>query len=167
MPINTAVLTVSDRCYKGERQDISGPALCQKVQDLGWNLVSTAVLPDEIDQIKTYLLNQTSSGKVNLILTSGGTGFSPRDVTPEATLSVIDKRASGIVECIRIESSKTNPHAYLSRAEAGIRNTCLIINLPGSPSGAIESLLIVANIIPHALSLLQQSIDAEDHQVKV
>ena len=166
MSINVAVLTVSDRCYKGERQDLSGPALCQKVQELGWNLVATAIVPDEMDQIKAYLVNQSTSGKVNLILTSGGTGFAPRDITPEATLSVIEKRASGLVERIRNESSKSNPHAFLSRAEAGIRNKCLILNLPGSPSGAVDSLMVISNILPHALALLQQSPEAEDHQVK-
>ena len=165
MPIDVAVLTISDRCYKGERQDLSGPALCHKIQELGWNLVSTTILPDEFDQIKDYLVNQTSSGKVNLILTSGGTGFAPRDITPEATLAVIEKHASGLVECIRSTASKNNPHAYLSRAEAGICNNCLIINLPGSPTGAVESLIIVSDILPHALSLLKQSHDAENHQI--
>ncbi len=166
MPIQVAVLTVSDRCYKGERQDISGPALCQKVQELGWNLISTAILPDEYEQIVQYLHNQSTSGKVNLILTTGGTGFSPRDITPEATSSVVEKKAPGLVEMIRFESSKNNPHAFLSRSEAGIINQCLILNLPGSPSGAVEGLSIVAKILPHALALLRQSADENDHNLK-
>jgi molybdopterin adenylyltransferase len=152
--IKVSILTVSDRTAAGERADISGPALCAEVEKMGWQLVDKSFVPDEKDQISDYLYQQSSSGNVNLILTTGGTGFSPRDVTPEATLAVIEKKASGLVEFIRSESAKINKNAYLSRAEAGICRKTLIINLPGSPKGAVESLLIVSPILPHALMLL-------------
>ena len=154
MTINVSILTVSDRSAAGIREDLSGPALCEEINKLGWTLVNHGLVPDEIDQISSFLLKQSSSGEVNLILTTGGTGFAPRDVTPEATLAVIEKKASGLVELIRIESAKINVNAYLSRAEAGICRKTLIINLPGSPKGAVESLMIVAPILPHAITLL-------------
>lgn len=154
MTIRVSILTVSDRSSTGERKDLSGPALCETVLKLGWTLINHDLVPDEMDQIKTYLLNQSSSGEVNLILTTGGTGFAPRDITPEATLSVIEKRATGLVEKIRQESARINENTYLSRAEAGICGKTLIINLPGSPKGAVESLSIVAPILPHAITLL-------------
>lgn len=165
MSILVAVLTVSDRSSSGEREDLSGPAVCQAVQRLGWSLVTSSVVPDDIEQIKQFLLTQSRSGKVNLILTTGGTGFSPRDVTPEATLEVIEKRTPGLVEKIRLESSMKNPHAILSRAEAGICEKCLIINLPGSPTGAVESFSIISAVLPHAIALLQQSSDGQNHQI--
>jgi len=155
LTISVFILTVSDRSDSGERADLSGPALCEAVEKLGWTLAGHAIVPDEIDQIRSVLRDRSSSGKVNLILTTGGTGFAPRDVTPEATLAVIDKKASGLVELIRIESAKINANAYLSRAEAGICRKTLIINLPGSPKGAVESLLIVSPVIPHAITLLE------------
>jgi len=154
LTISVFILTVSDRSASGERADLSGPALCEAIENLGWTLAGHAIVSDEIDQIKTVLSDRSSSGKVNLILTTGGTGFAPRDVTPEATLAVIEKKASGLVELIRSESAKINANAYLSRAEAGICRKTLIINLPGNPKGAVESLLIAAPIIPHAITLL-------------
>ena len=154
MTIKVSILTVSDRSFISEREDLSGPALRDAVIKLGWTLVNHGLVPDEMDQIKTFLLNQSSSGEVNLLLTTGGTGFAPRDVTPEATLSVIEKRASGLVEKMRFESSRINENSYLSRSEAGICNKTLIINLPGSPKGAVESLMMIASILPHAITLL-------------
>lgn len=165
MTIRVSILTVSDRSAAGEREDISGPALCEAVVKLGWTLVNHDLVPDEMDQIKTYLLKQSSSGEVTLILTTGGTGFAPRDITPEATLAVIEKRASGLVEKMRLESALINENAYLSRAEAGICRKTLIINLPGSPKGAVESLLIVAPILPHAITLLDDQ-SGDIHQTK-
>lgn len=154
MSIQVSVLTVSDRSAAGQRDDLSGPALCNAIAELGWTCVNHAILPDEKDQIADFLIKQCSSGKVNLVLTTGGTGFAPRDVTPEATLVVIEKKAPGLVEKIRFESARINENAYLSRAEAGICQKTLIINLPGNPKGAVESLKIVAPILPHALELL-------------
>lgn len=166
MTINVAVLTISDRSFAGEREDRSGPALCQAIDSLGWNLIGQSLVPDEIDQISQYLQTQACSGAVNLILTTGGTGFSPRDVTPEATLAVLEKRTPGLVEKIRAVSSVHSPHAILSRAEAGICEQCLIINLPGSPSGAVESLSIISPVLPHAISLITQTPDSENHQIQ-
>jgi len=155
LTISVFILTVSDRAASGERTDLSGPALCEAIEKQGWTLAGHVIVPDEVDQIKSVLLDQSSNRKANLILTTGGTGFAPRDVTPEATLAVIEKKASGLVELIRSESARINANAYLSRAEAGICRKTLIINLPGSPKGAVESLLIVAPIIPHAITLLE------------
>ena len=155
MSISVFILIVSDRSASGERADLSGPALCEAVEKMGWSVAGHAIVPDEIDKIKNVLLERSSSGEVNLILTTGGTGFAPRDVTPEATQAVIEKKASGLVELIRSESAKINANAYLSRAEAGICKKTLIINLPGSPKGAVENLLIVSQVIPHAITLLE------------
>jgi len=155
LTIKVSVLTVSDRSASGEREDLSGPALYETVEKLGWTLINHGLVPDERPLISNFLLNASSSGKINLILTTGGTGFAPRDVTPEATLAVIEKKAHGLVELIRSESAKINANAYLSRAEAGICHKTLIINLPGSPKGAVESLLIIAPLIPHAIELLE------------
>lgn len=166
LSINVFILTVSDRSASGERVDLSGPALCQAVEKLGWTITGHTVVPDELTQIKTVLLDQSSSGEINLILTTGGTGFAPRDVTPEATLAVIEKNASGLVELIRSESAKINANAYLSRAQAGICQKTLILNLPGSPKGAVESFLIVAPIIPHAVTLLDDR-SGDIHQPSV
>jgi molybdopterin adenylyltransferase len=163
LSIKVSILTVSDRSAAGKREDLSGPALIEEVYKLGWVLVSQDIVSDDKEQISNYLRNQSSSGEVNLILTTGGTGFAPRDVTPEATLSVIEKKAPGLVEMIRSESAKINPNAYLSRSEAGICGKTLIINLPGSPKGAVESLLIVSSIIPHAIDLLEDQL-GELHQ---
>jgi len=159
--INVAVLTVSDRSYTGEREDLSGPALCHAVQKLGWKVIANEIVPDEINQITQFLNQRANDSKINLILTTGGTGFSPRDVTPEATLSVIQKRAPGLSEKIRLDSSLKNAHSFLSRGEAGILNNCLIINLPGSPSGAVESFETISPLLPHAISILSQSSNPE------
>lgn len=162
--ISVGILTISDRSFSGEREDLSGPALCQVVTNLGWEVVITKILPDDREMIMGFLRDQAFSGKVNLLLTTGGTGFAPRDVTPEATLAVLDKRTPGLVEKIRSESARNNPHAILSRAEAGICRECLIINLPGSPGGAVECLSIVSPVLPHAISLLVASDQTENHQ---
>ncbi len=153
--IRVSILTVSDRSFAGEREDLSGPALAAAVEKLGWQVVNRGLVPDEKEQIKDMILKQIASKDVNLILTTGGTGFAPRDITPEATLSIIEKKASGLVELIRSESAKINNNAYLSRAEAGICGKTLIINLPGSPKGAVESLMIMASILPHAITLME------------
>lgn len=157
----TAVLTVSDRSARGERDDASGPALIEIIREQGWTLVETAVVPDDQAVIAAWLAQWSDSGRVDLILTTGGTGFSPRDVTPEATLSVIQRAAPGLAEAMRAESLKVTPHAMLSRSAAGIRARTLIVNLPGSPKAARENLRVILPVIPHAVELLQEMPSAE------
>ncbi len=161
MTIRTAVLTVSDRCYRGEREDISGRILADKIQAAGWLLVHTGIVPDELDLIQTKLIEWCESGNIDLILTTGGTGFAPRDITPEATNAVIERNTPGLTEAMRLASLKITPHAMLSRASAGIRKRTIIINLPGSPKSAIENLEVVAPVLPHAVSLLRNEPDSE------
>jgi molybdenum cofactor synthesis domain-containing protein len=160
MDIRCAILTVSDRASRGESPDLSGPALVKAVKGLDWKVTETAIVPDEKDQIKARLLDWTS-GKADLILTTGGTGFAPRDVTPEATLSILDKEAPGLAELMRRESYAQTPHAALSRAVAGVKGKTLIINLPGSPQGALQNFEIVTHLIPHMVELLREEPTAE------
>ncbi|MCX7599648.1 MAG: molybdopterin-binding protein [Armatimonadetes bacterium] len=153
--IQVAVITVSDRSYRGERPDASGPALCEYVQGvLGAHVALTAVVPDEMGAIETALKNAVDRG-LDLIFTTGGTGCGPRDVTPEASRKVIERDVPGIAEHIRAQSFQRTPHALLSRAVAGIARRSLIINLPGSPAGAVESLQAVKDSLPHAVALLR------------
>jgi len=160
MDIRCAILTVSDRASRGENPDLSGPALAKAVEGLGWKVAGSAIVPDEEAQIKARLLDWTS-GKVDLILTTGGTGFSPRDVTPEATLAVLDKEAPGLAELMRRESYAQTPHAALSRAVAGVKGKTLIVNLPGSPQGALKNFEIITHLIPHVVELLREEPTAE------
>lgn len=155
------IITISDRSSRGEREDLSGPALVKRISDVGYQVVSTIIIPDDFNQIKNQLIQWCDSGEFDLILTTGGTGFSPRDVTPEATLSILEKTAPGIAEAMRAQSLKITPHAMLSRQQAGIRKKTLVINLPGSPKGAVENLEVVLPVLPHAIDLLQESPSAE------
>jgi len=152
--IKFGIITVSDRSSRGERLDTSGPLLVEAVRTHGWAVVRTVIISDEFDQIKNTLLSWTDSSQLDVILTTGGTGFAPRDVTPEATLAVIDRPVPGIPEAMREVSLKITPHAMLSRMAAGIRKRTLIINLPGSPKGAVENLQVVLPVLPHAIQLL-------------
>jgi molybdopterin adenylyltransferase len=161
MPIKIAILTVSDRSFRGEREDLSGPALQAEVSALGWQVVRAEIVPDEIEQIAATLAEWADSGLADVILTSGGTGFALRDVTPEATRRVIERLTPGLDEAMRAASLKITAHAMLSRAVSGIRKTTLILNLPGSPRGAVETLAVVAPVLPHAVELLRESHDAE------
>lgn len=156
-----AILTISDRSARGERSDASGPALAEQVEMHGWSVVFSAVIPDEMERIQQTLIQWCERGEVDVILTTGGTGFSPRDVTPEATRSVLQREAPGLVEAIRAASLLVTPHAMLSRAVAGIRDKVLIINFPGSPKAAVESFAVVLPVLPHAVQLLRQDPDAE------
>lgn len=163
--VRFAVLTVSDRVSRGESPDASGPALMQIIDAQGWSLVQKGVIPDDYDLIRTTLTAWSNSGVCDVILVTGGTGFSPRDVTPEATMAVVERLAPGLVEAMRQESIKITPHAMLSRAVAGIRKKTLIINLPGSPKGAVENLQVILPVLPHAVQLLSGDPDAEQgHQ---
>jgi molybdopterin adenylyltransferase len=161
MTIRFGILTLSDRSSRGERADSSGPALAALIQAEGWSVVKQALLPDEESGIRAILTNWTDSGEMDVILTTGGTGFSPRDVTPEATRAVIDRDAPGLAEAMRAASLLVTPHAMLSRVVTGIRAKTLIINLPGSPKGAVENLQVVLPVLPHAVQLLQEDPTSE------
>ena len=161
MSLKFAILTVSDRSAAGTREDLSGPALGEAVEQAGWTVSATAIVPDDFQQIVDQLKNWADSGELQVILTTGGTGFSPRDITPEATQAVLDRPAPGLAEAMRSGSLKITPHAMLSRAAAGIRKTTLIINLPGSPKGALENFRIAAPVLPHAVQLLENDDRAE------
>jgi len=162
MSLTFAILTVSDRSSAGTREDLSGPVLSDAVERAGWVVSATAIIPDEIQQISDQLIIWADSGEIQIILTTGGTGFSPRDVTPEATEAVIDRQSSGLAEAMRAGSLMKTPHAMLSRAVAGIRKKTLVINLPGSPKGAIENFRIIAPVLPHAVQLLENDDRAEE-----
>lgn len=147
------IITVSDKGSQGERVDKSGPAIREMVETLG-NVVSYKILPDDIDVLKEAMINMSDRVKVDLILTTGGTGLSKRDNTPEATLSVIEREVPGLAEAMRAESMKKTKHAMLTRAVAGIRKNTLIINLPGSMKGVRECLEVIMPALPHALEIL-------------
>ena len=150
------VITISDSAAAGKRQDLSGPEARKILEDAGFTVKAVDVLPDERAAIETRLRRASEEG-FSLVVTSGGTGLSPRDVTPEATLAVIDKQAPGIAELMRFESLKITPKAALSRAVAGIRASTLIINLPGSVKGVRECLAAVRPILAHAVETLNQA----------
>jgi molybdopterin adenylyltransferase len=156
------ILTVSDRASRGDRDDKSGPALMAIIQAHGWEVLSTRVVPDEQSKIEHILRTEADSGEVDVILTTGGTGFSPRDRTPEATKNVIDRDAPGMAEAMRLASIKITPHAMLSRAIVGIRGKTLIVNLPGSPKAARENFEVILPALPHAVQLLSDDPKAED-----
>lgn len=148
------ILTVSDRGARGDYEDKSGPLAAEIVaQATGWLIERQAVIPDEFDGIAQTLRDWCDAG-VDLILTSGGTGFAPRDVTPEATQAVIEREAPGIAEALRAESLRVTRHAMLSRAVAGMRGGTLIVNLPGNPRAVRENLDVLLPVLPHALDLL-------------
>jgi molybdenum cofactor synthesis domain-containing protein len=152
--VKAAILTVSDRCARGEAEDRSGPALSQALEAQGVHVTARAVVPDEVGAIKRQLVRMSEELGVDLVLTTGGTGFGPRDVTPEATEAVIERRAPGIAEAIRAGSLPKTPTAMLSRGTAGLRGRTLIINLPGSPRGALECLEIVSPVLGHAVEMI-------------
>lgn len=153
--IRTFILTISDRSYRGEREDITGPELRKLAEAMGFSVIGYEIIPDEKDVIRSRLIAIADSGTADLILTAGGTGFAPRDVTPEATLEAAERIAPGIAEAIRARSLEKTSHAMLSRAVSVIRKRTLIINLPGSPRGATESFSAVADTIGHGIALLK------------
>ena len=150
-----AILTISDSAARGERPDASGPAVRERCKQLGWSVVSEAVLPDEPVAIRERLSAVADTGAADLILTTGGTGIGPRDSTPEATAEACEKLVPGISELMREYGRRKNLRAALSRGVAGVRGKTLIVNLPGSPKGAVESLDAVAELLPHALEVLR------------
>ncbi len=147
-----AVITVSDSCARGEREDLSGPAVAQALQNLHFQIASREVVSDDSIKIQNLLIRLAR--EVQFIVTTGGTGIAARDVTPEATKAVCERLLDGVAERMRSEGAKKTPFAALSRGVCGVRGRALILNLPGSPSGAVESLEAVAGLLPHAIELL-------------
>lgn len=154
MSFTAAVITISDKGYRGERIDTSGPNLVRILKEKNYNVVYTSIVPDEMEYITSELIHCADELCVSLILTTGGTGFSPRDITPEATMKVIDRLAPGIPEAMRAESMKITPKGCLSRGVAGIREKSLIINLPGSKKASQENILAVIDPVNHGLEIL-------------
>ena len=150
-----AVITVSDRSFRGERPDGAGPAAAEMLKDAGYQVTETVIVPDEQEEIQTALIRLADGKDIALIVTSGGTGFSPRDVTPEATLAVCQRLTPGIPEAMRSASMAVTPRAMLSRAAAGIRGRSLIVNLPGSPKAVRENLAAVLPALEHGLEMLR------------
>ena len=152
--IRAFVITVSDACSRGEREDASGEALVELLKSIGAEIVGKTIVPDDLDPLTAVLKNAADREDVNLVITTGGTGFAPRDNTPEATLAAIEREAPGIAEAMRMQTLSKTPMAMISRGVCGIRGSALIINLPGSPKGVRESFAVVAPVLNHAIALL-------------
>jgi molybdopterin adenylyltransferase len=153
--MRVAILTVSDSVFRGKRADLSGPALRERCVQLGWQVAAAETVSDDSHMIQAFLIACADSQQADIILTTGGTGLGPRDVTPEATAAVCARLIPGFGEVMRAAGKGSNPHAALSRAVAGVRGQTLIVNLPGSPKGAVESLDAVASLLPHAVETLR------------
>lgn len=153
--MKTGVLTISDKGFAKQREDTSGPAVCEILQSIGAVVETREIIPDEMDIIAAKLADYADRLRLDLIVTTGGTGVAPRDITPDATRKVIDREIPGMAEAMRMESFKKTPHAVISRAIAGIRGKTLIINLPGSPRGATENLRIILKAIPHTIAKIK------------
>lgn len=163
MKIRFGILITSDRAHQGIRPDQTIPLLLDLITRSNWIVIQSIILPDNREEIKDKLLEWSTNGKFDVILTSGGTGFSPRDCTPEATLDVVERMAPGLTETMRFQSFKINNHAMLSRGVAGIKSRVLIINLPGNPKGAVENFLVIKPVLEHAVELLNDDPDVEKH----
>jgi molybdopterin adenylyltransferase len=153
--IKTAILTISDKGSRGERADGTGPAVRELIEEKGYEVQYYKIIPDDIEEIEQQLIYLCDEVKVDLILTNGGTGFSNRDVTPEATKNVVEKYVPGIGEAMRMNSLQITPKAVLSRGISGIRGRTLIINLPGSPKAAVENLMFIIAALPHGIEILK------------
>ncbi len=161
MSYTAGVITVSDKGSRGQRADTSGPAVCEMLRQAGYEVVYTNIVPDDLETIKGELLSCADEKRLDLVLTTGGTGFSPRDVTPEATLAVVEREARGIPEAMRAESMRVTPRGCLSRSAAGIRSGTLIVNLPGSEKAARENLQAVLPALDHGLKMLASAGSAD------
>ena len=153
--MRAGVVTISDKGFSKERDDSSGPLICNILSGIGAVIEKYEIVPDEKDAIRAKLLDYADNLKLDLVVTTGGTGVSPRDITPDTTKEVIDRELPGMAEAMRMESLKITPHAVISRAIAGIRKQTLIVNLPGSPKAASENLKTVLKAIPHAISKIK------------
>lgn len=158
--IRASVVTVSDKGFAGEREDASGPLLAELLRRMGAEVVGQAIVPDEQDQIAALLSALADEAQVDLVITTGGTGATPRDVTPEATLSVIEREMPGLAEVLRWEGYRKTPLAVLSRGVAGIRGRTIIVNLPGSPKAVREGIETLTPILPHAVRMVR-GVDTE------
>jgi molybdopterin adenylyltransferase len=153
--MRVAILTISDSVARGEREDLSGPALVQRCRELGWEVTSALRCSDDPAAVRSQLRTVVDSDSSDVLLTTGGTGLGPRDGTPEATLDVADRSIPGLAEEIRRKGVEKTPTAILSRGTAVIRHKTIIVNLPGSPKGAVESLDVIAHLLPHAVEVLR------------
>lgn len=162
--IRAAVITVSTKGSRGERIDESGPALRDGLRAAGHEVVFERLVPDDVEQVSAAIVDAAASG-ANVVLTSGGTGLSPNDLTPEATRRVIDREAPGIAEALRARSLAVTPHGMLSRGLAGSLGSALVVNLPGSPKAARESLAVLLPVLPHAVELLAGDSGESGHRV--
>jgi molybdenum cofactor synthesis domain-containing protein len=154
MRLRVGVLTISDRAHQGVYEDKSGPLLGKEVEKQGWEAARLGIVPDLLEEIEAALVRWSDQKGLDIILTTGGTGLGPRDVTPEATRRVLDKELPGFGELMRTEGTKITPLAALSRALAGSRKESILVNLPGSPQGALESLRAIIHLLPHAVAML-------------
>jgi len=162
-PIQAGVVTVSDKGYAGEREDASGPLLANLVRQMGAEVVRQAIVPDEREQIERVLVELADQAHLDLVLTTGGTGPAPRDVTPEATRAVIEREMPGLAEVLRFAGYSRTPLAVISRGMAGIRGGTLIVNLPGSPRAVREGMETLSPILPHAIKMLR-GVDTEHRE---
>ncbi|HKZ44715.1 MAG TPA: MogA/MoaB family molybdenum cofactor biosynthesis protein [Anaerolineales bacterium] len=163
MKLRIGIITTSDRSFTGNREDLTTSAVADEISAVNWIVIKHIVIPDDLEVIKKTLLNWLQLADLDVIFTTGGTGFTPRDNTPEATLAVIERNAPGLAEGMRLRSLEFTPHAMLSRGVAGIHGKVLIINLPGSPKAAVENFKIIQPILEHAVELIHNDENAEDH----
>lgn len=157
--IRVGIITASDKGSKGEREDISSQVIEELIAEIDGEVVSYRIVPDEKKVLKARILEMITEDNVNLLLTTGGTGLAPRDITPDATLELIDRKVPGIAETMRMESLEITDRAMLSRAVAGIIQETLIVNLPGSPKAVQECLEVIISTLPHAIDLIQDEVD--------
>lgn len=162
--LTAAIITISDGVWRGERPDESGQVIKERLSMLGWHLARYEVVPDEVKVISDKLAQWADEGKIDIILTNGGTGLAPRDVTPEATLAIVDRVVPGLAEMMRVQTFSRTPFSMLSRAVAGVRKSCLIINLPGSPKAVRECLEVILPALPHAVGIIKGEITQHEKE---